>query len=354
MMVSVGVIGLGVMGRTHLDAYAGIDRAHVVAVADLDASRLSGLGDISGNIEGQSRGGYDLSLVKKYVEGMDLVADPSVDLVDICLTTPLHEAYAIAALKAGKHLLVEKPVARDSDSARRIVQAASNAPGRAMCALCMRFWPGWSWLKDVVETNRYGSVRSAVFRRISEHPGGAFYSDGRLSGGGLLDLHIHDTDFICHLFGVPSGVTSRGYDHGTGCIDHVTTFYDYPDVPHVVAEGGWSMSKGFGFVMQYTVRFERATAVFQRCGNDSLMLHEDGKPSVPVPLDTRMGYTHEIEYLIKCIEANMNPELGSLESATQSLMIVEAEAESVRTGKPTAVTRYEPLRRRPSETLLQR
>lgn len=97
------------------------------------------------------------------------------------------------------------------------------------------------------------------------------------------------------------------------------------------------MNKGFGFRMQYTVRFERATAVFDRDGSDSLKLYEDAKPAIQVRLDPRMGYTHEIEYLIQCINDDVKPERASLASAAQSLLIVEAEAESVRSGKPVSI-----------------
>ena len=261
-MTNVGVIGLGLMGSTHLDVYAQHPAARVVAVADQDEERRTGRAQAAGNIEGQAQGGFDFGSVKQFAEAEALVADPEVELVDICLPTPIHAKYAIMAMQAGKHVLIEKPLARNTEQAAGIVEAAARAAGRTMCAMCMRFWPGWTWLKDVVESQAYGPVHAATFRRVAEHPGGAFYEDGDACGGAILDLHIHDSDFVQYLFGMPEAVTSHGYSLTTNQVDHVVTHYHFAEVPLVVAEGGWSMAEGFGFHMRYTVNFERATAVF--------------------------------------------------------------------------------------------
>ena len=243
-MLKVGVVGLGTMGQTHLDAYSRVPEACVVAVADKDAARLAGRGDDRGIIPGQGKGGYDLSKASRYSEGMDLIRDPDVQVVDLCLVTPLHAEYAVAALQAGKHVLIEKPLARTTAEAGPILEAAAKSSAKAMCALCMRFWPGWDWLKQAVDSQRYGRVRSAKFLRIGEPPAAPFYHEGALSGGAVLDLHVHDTDFVHYLFGMPEKVASVGYSTVSGRIDHLTTQYHYGQVPHVVAEGGWGADQG--------------------------------------------------------------------------------------------------------------
>jgi predicted dehydrogenase len=95
---------------------------------------------------------------------------------------------------------------------RKIVAAARSAKGFLLPAMCMRFWPGWAWLKDAVADNRYGKVLAARFRRVSESPGWSrdSYLNGAQSGGALLDLHIHDSDFVQFLFGLPKSVFSSG------------------------------------------------------------------------------------------------------------------------------------------------
>jgi predicted dehydrogenase len=335
-MLNVGVIGIGMMGSTHLDAYAKVKGARVVAVADLIEDRREGRTLTAGNVKGQSQGGINFSRFRKYEEGLQLIADPALDIVDICLPTPLHAKYAIAALKAGKHVLTEKPFALNSREASLLVNTARHSKTMLMCAMCMRFWPAWTWLKDVVATKTYGKVLSAQFRRVASHPGGPFYSNGDSCGGALLDLHIHDTDYIQHCFGKPDAVFSRGYSKETNRIDHVATQYIYKHIPLVIAEGGWSMARGFGFQMQYTVNFEQATASFDLAAQDQLSVITGGKRTA-IKVKDGMGYQHEIAYFVDCIRRGVRPRMVEPASAALSVKIVEAEARSVRTGKPVKV-----------------
>jgi predicted dehydrogenase len=332
-MIKVGVIGLGMMGTTHLDVYSRRDDVQVLAVSDIIPERLEGKETAAGNIEGQAQGGFDFSVVRKYPEGKLLIADDEVELVDICLWTQLHAEYAIEALGRGKHVIVEKPLARTASDAQTLVEAAASARGLSMCAMCMRFWPGWTWLKDVVERGTYGKVRAAQLRRVTTHPGGPFYSDGRQCGGAILDLHIHDTDFVQYCFGMPKGVYSFGYAGVTGEPDHVVTRYIYDDIPLVVAEGGWSMAPGFGFEMQYAVNFEQATATFDTAKPEPLrVLGSDGE-EIEVEIEPGMGYEREIAYFLDCIEQGRPPEIVTPASAADSVRIVEAEKKSIGTGQ---------------------
>src|SRR5215831_17106956 len=168
--VNVAVVGLGFMGVTHLRAYQQVEAANIVAVCDAVRLPVNGvLQGVAGNIKKSD----DIDLgphVKVFRKLEEVLTDPEVTLVDLCTPTPLHPEQAIAALKAGKHVFCEKPIARTSAAAREIVRIEESAPGFLMPAMCMRFWPGWSWLKDVVEEKRFGKVLAARFRRVSEMP----------------------------------------------------------------------------------------------------------------------------------------------------------------------------------------
>jgi predicted dehydrogenase len=335
-MFNVGVIGIGGIGATHLRAYTAVKGVRVSAVADLVADRREGRTVVAGNVKGQVQGGVDFARFRKYAEGMDLIADPNLDIVDICLPTPLHARYATAALAAGKHVLTEKPFARTAREANRLVRAAASARGRLMCALCMRFWPAWAWLKEAIDRKIYGRVLAAHFRRVANTPRGGFYRDGRASGGAILDLHIHDTDFVQYCFGKPSAVSSRGYEAVSGAIDHVITHYLYDRIPLVTAEGGWAMAPGFGFQMQYTVNFEEATAVFDLAAAEQLRLVRRGR-SEPVKVRPGAGYVPEIAYFVDCLRTGAPHRTATPASAALSVRIVEAEIRSVRTGRPVNV-----------------
>jgi len=334
-MINVGVIGLGMMGQTHLDVYAKRNDVKVVAISDRDPARLSGKVRATGNVEGQAQGGFDLSQAKPYEEGMDLIKDKSVDLVDICLATPLHVEYAIAALKKGKHVLVEKPLARTFKDAQKLAKVAAKSKGMAMCAMCMRFWPGWTWLKDAVDRQTYGPLRSASFKRLATMPPGAFYANGQLSGGAILDLHLHDTDFIQFLLGQPAALFSRGYTKTSGGVDHVHTQFIYEGdaaVPLVTAEGTWAMTAPYEFRMQYTANFDKATAVFDLLSPTPLVLYQDGQKQT-IDIGTTLGYELEIAYFLDCINKGQRPTTVTLDDAANAIKLVELEAKSIATGK---------------------
>jgi len=333
-MINVGVIGLGMMGGTHLSAYGKLkDKCKVIAVADRNPDKLAGDATKS-NITGRSTQGINVADFpddKKYAEGMDLIQDPDIDMVDICLITPMHLEFTRAAVAAGKHVLVEKPLCRTHEDAMKLVELAASTDRIMMPAMCMRFWPEWVWLKQVVEQGTCGKVLGAQFRRVSSHPGGEFYSSGDLSGGALLDLHIHDTDFIQYLFGTPKSVVSSGYSSITDEPDHVVTQFHYDDVPLVVAEGGWAMQKGHSFQMQYTVNFENATARFDLAAEHTLQLTQSGETK-PIACNKEHGYYHEIDYILGCIAENKKPETVTIASGAETIRICEAEKKSIDTG----------------------
>jgi predicted dehydrogenase len=339
-MINIGVIGLGMMGLTHLDVYHAMPGAKVVAVADAMADRLSGRERATGNVKGQAQGAFDVTTVTGYADGLEMLRDPNVQAVDICLPTPAHRKFATAALEAGKHVLLEKPLARTSADAFAIADAgekAFTARGLiSMPAMCMRFWPGWIELKQAIEQKTYGRVLAAKFQRLASHPAGAFYANAEQSGAAALDLHIHDTDFVRYCFGPPTAVQSGGYSKPTTGIDHIFTQYLYDDVPLVTAEGGWAMQKGYPFQMQYTVNFEGATMVFDINAAEPLMLYQDGQ-ATPVALEKALGYQLEIDYFLKCVETKKQPTTVTLRDAAEAVKIVEAEVESVKSGRAVKV-----------------
>ncbi len=330
-MIKIGVIGLGMMGNTHLDVYANHPNAKIVAISDLDPERLSGRARAKGNIEGQAQGKFDLNTARKYDEGMKLIRQADVDLIDICVPTPLHLKFARAALRAGRHVMVEKPLARTRREAERLARVAEQAEGQlAMPGMCMRFWPGWDWLKGAIADQRYGHVVAAHFRRIAPHPGAGFYNSGDECGGAILDLHVHDTDFVQWCFGMPEAVTSHGYRKLTSEIDHVFTHYAYgDDGPLVTAEGCWAMAQGFPFTMQFTVNCENATLVYDSGATTPLKVFREGRTEA-VPLADGMGYTHEINYFLDCIERGEAPRTVTIADAARSVRIIEAEVSSIR------------------------
>ena len=331
--VNVAIVGLGFMGLTHIKSYQQLPGARIVAVCDAVRLPVNGvLAGVNGNITGSDA--IDLGKnIRTYQKLEDLLADGEVELVDLCVPTPLHLPQTIAALQASKHVLCEKPLARTSALSREIVNAARSAKGFFMPAMCMRFWPGWAWLKELARQNTYGKILTARFRRVSAPPGWSrdSYFKGGDSGGALLDLHIHDTDFVQFLFGRPTSVFSTGQSRFSGAIDHVVTQYKVAGGATVYAEGSWLLTSGFS--MAFTVVFERATIDFESArGADALQLMEESKPARVVKPEGVDGYVEELRHFITAIQSGQPPTVVTAADGLSAVEICEAEEKSVQTG----------------------
>lgn len=336
--IGVGIVGLGYMGRTHLAAYQAAQRAgfrnRVRALCDADLARV-GRRAPRGNLERRGADPLaDLRGVGLHSDAADLFADDSIELVSICTPTDTHVPLALAALAAGKHVLLEKPVALRARDVARIAATAKRARRTCMPAMCMRFWPGWTWLKEAIDSRRLGRVESAVFRRLGSPPAWSrgFYGDPGRSGGALFDLHVHDADFVRHCFGAPASVVS------TGSLDHVTTLYRYARGPaHVVAEGGWDHTPGFPFFMGFTVVFERATAEYALGREPVLTLARDGA-SAPVAVEPGTGYEAEVRHALAVVAGRARPR-ATIGEAVGLVRMLAAERRSLASGRPVSPPR---------------
>lgn len=332
-MISVGIIGLGFMAATHLKAYRQIDGVRVSALCNPSGRHLDGdFSKVAGNVGDNAPVVLDMKGVKATRSYEDLLNDPLIDVIDICAPTAAHRELSVAALKAGKNVLCEKPLARSSAAARNIVEAAERSKGIFMPAMCMRFWPGWSWLKQAIDSRQYGRVLGARFRRVAEPPawGQKNFFNGAESGGGLFDLHVHDTDFVQFCFGRPKSVFSTGYSKFSGAIDHVVTQYEVSSGASVAAEGSWAMARGFGFSMSYTVNFENATADYDFArGVEALRLSEEGQSPRTVVCPGPDGYVLELQHFLNAIQSGTKPTVVTARDALSAVEICEAEEKSV-------------------------
>lgn len=330
--VKIGLVGLGFMGVTHLNAYQKIPEAEIVAVCD--AVRIPENGKLvsQGNIGTGTELKLDMTRIKAYRDYREMLKNPEVELVDICVPTPAHPEIAIAAMEAGKHVVCEKPMARTSELARKMAEVSKKTGKMLMPAMCLRFWPEWSWLKNAISSGEYGKILALRLRRVSQPPGWSksTYFDGKASGGALLDLHIHDTDFVQFCFGRPKSVYSSGFTLISGCIDHVVTQYEVHQGCVVWAEGSWAMTEGFGFNMSYTAIFEKATADYDCSrGKEALKIYEAGKTAKTLTFKDEDGYAGELKHALECVLKSKSPTVVTAEEGVSAIEICEAEEKSV-------------------------
>jgi predicted dehydrogenase len=358
-MIRIGIVGIGFMGWTHFAASNKISAAGkptgsklkgaaVTAICTRSPGKLAGdWTSIQGNF-GPRAPKLDLSKISAYDQVEDLLADPEIDLVDVCLPNDQHEAIALQSLKAGKHVLVEKPIAVDSKAADRMVAAAKKSGRMLMVGQVLPFFPEFQFAAECVASRKYGALKAAHFRRVISSPKwSSDMSDFRKLGGWGIDLHIHDNHFIRLVCGLPAQVFSRGLLE-EGLVNHVHTQYVFDGKgPAVSAVSGGIAAEGLAFAHGYELFFEKATLMYtagtiggQWCVDRPLTLIAGGKVTQPKLKGSNewcAAFTSEIQTAVDAIASGKPAPLLSGELARDALKICVAEAKSIATGKVVKV-----------------
>lgn len=324
----VGVIGLGFMGSTHIQALLSIPGAELAAVCSRDEAKLAGdLTAIQGNT-GRPGARLNFANVAKYREIHQILDDPSLDAIDICLPTYQHAPVAIDALRAGKHVLLEKPMALDSTSARQMIAEARSHDRVLMVAHVLRFFPMYAALREVLSSGRAGVARLATFQRRCAAPTwSGWLGNPQQSGGGVLDLLIHDVDMCLHLFGGPETVSATGHEAPASGVDVITAQLHYPGNRTVIVTGGWHHPKSYPFSMEYTVVADGGTVDYSSAGRPPALYRANGEMEL-LPLPDVDGYRAEIEYFLDCCRHNRPPEFCPPEESAGAVALTRCLLEA--------------------------
>jgi UDP-N-acetylglucosamine 3-dehydrogenase len=201
-MLKVGLVGAGGIARPHMAAFVRNAQVEEVHVADPSAEARKRLSDEFGIIKGAAR------------EYGELLADESIDLIDICTPHYLHHPIAVAALKAGKHVITEKPIATNLKQADEMIAAAKRAKKRLFVALCQRMFPAHIEAKRIIEAGEIGApflgianVVGNEFERMNDPD--SWKGDWKKAGGGaLIDTGYHAVYMLQHFLGPARAVTA--------------------------------------------------------------------------------------------------------------------------------------------------
>jgi predicted dehydrogenase len=316
------------MGSMHLKALRSIPDAQLAAICSRDPRKLSGdLSAIQGNLGGPGER-FDFTNIAKYTEIDDVLNDSGIDAVDICLPTNLHAPVAIAALRAGKHVLVEKPMALDPESCQTMLSVARSSGRVLMVAQVLRFFPVYDVLYKTVQSGELGLPRFAAFRRRCAAPTwSGWLADPKQSGGGAFDLLIHDVDMCLRLFGHPESVSATGYEALDTGIDVIAAELRYPGEWSAAVSGGWHHPQAYPFTMEYTVVMDRGTIDYSSQGRAPTLYGADGCAKPLLTPDTD-GYAGEIGYFLECCRSQRSPELCLPEESAAAVAVMQLLLES--------------------------
>jgi predicted dehydrogenase len=332
-MITVAVFGAGFMGSAHTANYKALDgRVRVKTVASRSLERAAKLAESVG-----ASATTDLD---------EVLADPEVDAVDVCLPTPVHREVTERALAAGKHVFLEKPIALTVEDADAIVQAAEKSGRLFMVGLVLRFWPEYVELKRRVDSGELGRPRAVSTQRLSPPADWAdWLGDRTQSGGTAVDLLIHDFDQMNWLLGRPRSVFAREPVPG-----HVQAMVEYDDAS-AVAEGTMCMPRSYPFSSSIRVDCEKGTAEYafsaapaegggnigEAQGPSGLRLYPGAGAPTVVPVESADPWGPEIAYFVECVELGRAPEQGTGAQAREALRVSVAANRSLASGAPETI-----------------
>lgn len=350
----VGIIGAGV-GRAHAEGYAALPSVELYAIAGLDDDRVQALA-------------HKYQVPHTFRKYTDLLNVPEIDAVSIALPNALHAPATIAALEAGKHVLTEKPLARNATEGRAMLEAARKNDRILMVAFNHRHRGDVQWLKEYLDTGALGKIyyAKAYWMRRQGIPGiGSWFVSKEQAGGGpLIDLGVHILDIAMFLLGEPRplavsantyaefgprGQKGWGWKKSTGSSvnyeveDLATAFIRLEGGATLLLEASWATHSSFGDdfgVVLYGSEGGAELTVKNYGHDNTLRLFTDvsGLPYDATPRTPRgRGHTDVVERFVNAILAD-GPRIPNGEDGLRRALVIDACYQSATEGREVQIT----------------
>ncbi|MBQ8342398.1 MAG: Gfo/Idh/MocA family oxidoreductase [Clostridia bacterium] len=340
--IGYAVLGLGI-GMAHAEAAAASENATLVAVCDIDEKRLEKAKKLYPD-------------VTCYTDAKQLFLDPSVDIISICLPSYLHADYAVQAMEAGKHVLVEKPVDITCARAMAIEQARLRTGKRCGVVLQNRYNLNMYPIKKAVADGRLGRIFLGTFavkwyREQSYYDRGGWRGTWEKDGGGsLINQSSHTVDLMQWLMGdvvsVSSAMTVAGHDieaedttvstlrFASGAMaTFVSTTCAYPGIATEIAVYGTAGSiEADADRLKLWKMSEPVDEMDEDEEEEWMLEHFGGGNRKAATAGELYGHRHVVEDMILAVRDGRDPEVLPLE-AMKSLAIIEAVYASAKSGK---------------------
>jgi len=288
-MLKIGMVGMGGISKSHRAAWKQVEEAQIVCVCDIRPEKADAAAEDTG--------------AKAYYDFDEMLAAEKFDILDICLPTYLHADFAVKAMDHGIHTLTEKPVSLKREDVARVYEAAKRNNVRFMVAHVLRFWREYMFLKDAIDTGRYGKLLSGQMTRLGNTPKWSWDNwmrDPERSGLVPFDLHIHDLDFMVYVFGKPNAV--KCHRAGNETQDYINVVYQYDDF-FIACESAW-YDADYKFASGFRFQFEEAVVewkggvftVFKKSGGTETLDGEANANENGINLPATNAYFNEIRY----------------------------------------------------------
>lgn len=328
--VNVAILGAGFMGSTHARAYKKIPDVEIAAIYARSGNRAEPLAAEVGSVW--------------TAEIETILRDESIDAVDICLPTPEHRQMVEAVLQAGKHVLIEKPLALTREDAKAIVEVAEASSQIVMIAHVLRFWPEYVALQRLVASGELGRPISGFASRRQAYPEWSpLFAQSDLTGGAIVDQMVHDFDVLNWIFGQPQTVAARGIlNPRSNGLDQSQVLIGYNDASGIT-DGGMVMPDSYPFSSRFEILCQRGAVEYHfqaggrsvevSGGTNSLMVYRNEGDPERIEVDQTDAYENEIACFIESIRSGVKPDRGTPAESHVALEVALAARLSVETGE---------------------
>jgi predicted dehydrogenase len=348
-MVRVGLAGIGFMGWIHWLAYRQVEGIDVAAISTRDAKKQQGdWRGIKGNF-GPPGEQVDLTGIDVHSQFAQLLADPQIDVVDLCLPPGMHAGAACQALEAGKHVFCEKPMALTTEECDRMLAAAEKAGKLLLIGQVLPFFPEYAFALAAIQRGDYGKPLGGYFKRVISDPQWIpdFYDPQKI-GGPLVDLHVHDAHFIRLLFGMPQSVVSRGRMRDE-VVEYCASLFQFADPSLVVSSGsGVIAQQGRAFTHGFEIHCQRATLQYEFAvvGDQPVLLMpltvfgENGRvdrPNLGDP-DGLAAFYQEVEEVRRAVVDQQPSPILTGQLARDAIVLCHRQTDSVAKGSAVAIS----------------
>lgn len=317
-MINIGLIGAGGIGRIHLDNGLQLRNGRLVAVADISKKHRS---------FAKAKG---VEVV--YDNYRDLLENPTIDCVIIALPTFLHSECAILAAENGKHIFIEKPLARNVKEGRMIISRTRKAGVKVMVGYPLRF-SKLSKIKKEIGIGHLGDVVTAITTNVSSGPFSQRISNGipspvpswwfereLVGGGALIDLGSHMIDLLLYYFEnkIVSVKSFLGHRFNMPFEDHALCFIEFEKGISAVVNVGWfSPYRLIGVELygtaKHLIEISRPPTLIDYA--ESIIKRQS--------LSEAAAFRKELQYFVDCLESETSPS-PSAEEAVKSLEVISA------------------------------
>ena len=303
-MIKVGILGTG-FGETHVELYKKIEGFQVISIFGRNQDKLNRISE-KHNIKATSN-------------IRDIVENPDIDLIDICLPTELHAKWAVEGLKNGKHIFCETPVSYSADEAIAIQQASEKYNKNVFVNLFIKFSAPHKYAADLVKNAEYGNLISIhSYNKTSSR-----WGDLGLQKN-VENFHNHMMDYAIELAGLPDSVTASGIDFGGKSI--VTSILKYNGL-YAVLESNSALPEccpfAIGFELLCTDGIIRFDAEYGDYTKEEFSVTKNGKPRQVLKIEEKDDYEEVIRHVQYCLQNGVKSEFTDIEVAVKTIKLKE-------------------------------